>query len=116
MAIWKKEYESGWDRTKEALRRDWEQTKHDFGSKTAPELNQDVSNTVKQAAGKESIPDRMTPNFDEHIDAFKYGYGARQHYAGRAWDANLESEIARDYSGNFVNDRDYIRRSYLFQG
>ena len=28
---WSKEYDSAWDRVKAAFRRDWEQTKHDFG-------------------------------------------------------------------------------------
>ena len=54
---WYKQEKHGveWDRVKEAMRRDWEQTKHDFGAKN-PDLAQNVSDTVKQAAGKEAIP------------------------------------------------------------
>ena len=51
-------------KVKEALKRDWEQTKHDITRK-GPDLNQDVSDTVKQAAGKEPIPPPAIPNFDK---------------------------------------------------
>ena len=50
---WTKENDSAWDRTKAALKRDWDQTKHDFGGKE-PDTNQKVGDTVKQAAGKEA--------------------------------------------------------------
>ena len=36
---WNRDYDSGWDRVKEAFRRDWDQTKHDFGG-DEPDLNQ----------------------------------------------------------------------------
>ena len=45
---WDDNKTSSWDRTKDAMKRDWEQTKHDFGGK-APDLDQDVNDTVKQA-------------------------------------------------------------------
>jgi len=48
---WTDENDSGWNRVKAAFGNDWEQTKHDFGSKTSRDLNQDVDDTVKQAAG-----------------------------------------------------------------
>src|SRR5262245_35788154 len=62
---WTSEHSSAWDRTKEAIRRDWEQTKADF-SKNKKDLNQDVDDTLKQAAGKEPIPPRgeATPPSD----------------------------------------------------
>ncbi|WP_162143945.1 hypothetical protein WMF27_10850 [Sorangium sp. So ce281] len=39
---------------KEALRRDWEQTKADFTNNKGQELNQDVDDTVQQALGRGS--------------------------------------------------------------
>ena len=48
---------------KEALKRDWEQTKHDITRK-GPDLGQHVNDTVKQAAGAEPIPPRNVPNRD----------------------------------------------------
>ena len=41
---------------KEALKRDWEQTKSDMPGMEGRDLDQDVDDTVKQAAGKEPIP------------------------------------------------------------
>ena len=38
---------------KQALKNDWEQTKHDLGSDKAADLDQDAGDTLKQAAGKE---------------------------------------------------------------
>lgn len=53
---------STWDRLIEALRRDWEQTKHDFATERGSALNQSVSDTLKQALGVEPIPPRGRPN------------------------------------------------------
>src|ERR1051326_4004197 len=89
---WNAEHESAWDKVKEAFRRDWVQTKHDLGGKS-PDLNQQVSDTVKQAAGKEPIPPASQPNFEEYEPAFRFGYGARRHYGKQfpAWDDRLET-------------------------
>ena len=58
---WSEEHRSAWERVKAAFRRDWEQTKADFSSK-GRDLNQDVDDTVKQAAGKKAIPPRNVKN------------------------------------------------------
>lgn len=49
-------------KVKEALKRDWEQTKHDVSKKKGEELEQNVADTVKQATGKEAIPPEGVPN------------------------------------------------------
>ena len=54
---WNKEHESGWSRVKAAFKRDWDQTKHDFGG-AEPDTDQNIGDTVKQAAGKQPIPPR----------------------------------------------------------
>lgn len=47
---------------KEALKRDWEQTKSDLtGHKKGQDLDQNVGDTVKQATGKEPLPPRGEP-------------------------------------------------------
>lgn len=51
-------------KVKEALKRDWEQTKHDFNKKAGRELNQDVDDTVKQATGADPVPPRNIPSND----------------------------------------------------
>ena len=55
---WNDTHASAWERTKEALRRDWEQTKADFSS-GGTDLNQNVTDTVKQAAGSQPVPPAM---------------------------------------------------------
>ncbi len=42
------------DDAKEALQRDWEQTKSDIPGLDGTDLDQDVSDTVKQATGKDA--------------------------------------------------------------
>jgi hypothetical protein len=54
--------ESTGDRIKDALARDLEQTKADLPGLDGKELDQDATDTVKQAAGKESIPPGDQPN------------------------------------------------------
>lgn len=53
------------NKVKEALERDLEQTKADLtGDRKGQDLDQDVDNTVRQAAGKENIPPDGVPNRD----------------------------------------------------
>lgn len=103
---WWTSKESGtWDRMKDALRRDWEQTKNDFSSKSGRDLNQDVGDTVKQAAGKEPIPSPNTPNppdtwGDEAAVRHGYGAGISDTYrAHKTWDDDLELKLQRDWEG-----------------
>jgi hypothetical protein len=109
-----------WERAKEALRRDWEQTKHDFGSKTAPDLDQDVGDTVKQAFGKQPIDD----DFAAHEEPIGYGYAAYMQYGTQYpnWDEKLESTLKSEWeeghridkrSKKFEDVRDDIRRGYV---
>jgi len=49
---------------KEALERDWEQTKSDLPGLDGKDLDQDVDDTVKQATGNEPVPGESTPNRD----------------------------------------------------
>jgi hypothetical protein len=95
---WTQSHESGWERVKAAFRRDWDQTKHDFGGKE-PDTDQDVNNTIKQAAGKEAIPPRGNPTYEEAERAYRLGYGARSQYGERysSWNDELEDELKRDW-------------------
>ena len=98
---WNDSHTSAWERTKEALHRDWEQTKADVSDR-GKELNQDIGDTVKQAAGKQAIPPGDQPNAPDSWDrvepAVRYGYGARQQYSGREWDDDLERQLQKDWS------------------
>ncbi|MFO0631207.1 MAG: hypothetical protein U0325_37050 [Polyangiales bacterium] len=57
---WTDQHTSTWDRVKEALRRDWEQTRSDLSSSSAVDLNQNIGDTVKQAAGTQPLPPPST--------------------------------------------------------
>lgn len=107
---WSEKHGTAWERVKEALRRDWEQTKADVSSK-GQELDQDVGDTLKQAAGKEYIPPAGVPNppdvkeiakrndrdWIEVEDSYRYGVGAHEEYPNDKWDDNLESKLSREW-------------------
>jgi hypothetical protein len=105
------EHDNSWNRVKAAFQNDWEQTKHDFGSKNARDLNQDVPDTVKQAAG---APDA----FENHEQAFRFGYAAQSQYKKQypSWNTELDTQLRRDYGTDYDRDLDYIRRAYEYRG
>jgi hypothetical protein len=106
---WSQEHDSSWDRVKAAFKRDWDQTKHDFGGRP-PETNQNVGDTVKQASGKQPIPPRGQPTYEETEDAYRFGHGARSHYRQRysVWDDGLENQLKQDWTETY-KDRDWAR-------
>lgn len=112
----------GWERVKEAMRRDWEQTKHDFGGRQ-PDLDQDVQDTVKQAAGKQEIPPGNQPNMPDHLpqpsasvgwadaeEPLFYGYAARREFGAShpQWDDGLE----RSLKGEWEKAKDTSRKGW----
>ncbi|MFO1499355.1 MAG: hypothetical protein U1G07_13330 [Verrucomicrobiota bacterium] len=119
---WGTQYDSSWERVKAAFRRDWDQTKHDLGG-NEPDTDQNVKDTVKQAAGKEPIPPRGVPSFEQNEPAYKFGYGARQHYATQyqTWNDKLESQLrsdwetAREGKHDWDDYRSSIRRGWDYQ-
>jgi len=100
------EHVTAWDRIKEAVRRDWEQTKHDLHLPGGHELNQNASDTFKQAAGKENIPldDRPNPpkvigSWDDVELPIGYGYGAHRNFGAEhpRWDDSVDAALRRDW-------------------
>ena len=97
---------SAWERAKEALKRDWEQTKSDVHA-GGRDLNQGVGDTVKQMAGKEEIPPNSRPlgsdakpmTWDDVETPMMYGYGARQQYGQQhtAWNDRLETTLKGEW-------------------
>ena len=106
---WNQTHESGWDRVRAAFKRDWDQTKHDFGGKE-PDTDQNVDDTVKQAAGTQPIPPRGQPAYQEAEDAYRFGYGARTQYGNSyaKWDNKLETQLQTDWKDTY-SDREYKR-------
>lgn len=118
---WNKDNDSAWERVKAAFKRDWDQTKHDFGG-DEPDTNQDVDDTVKQAVGKQPIPPRRQPTFEDVEHAYRFGYGARSHYQKEypSWDEKLEARLRSDWESS-ENDWDWdtsrgaIRRGWDYK-
>jgi hypothetical protein len=115
---------SAWERIKEAMKRDWEQTKNDLhmGGK---DLDQDVTETIDQMTGKEPIP----PDHDDYSrdiqwndieEPMAYGYGARQQYGQQypSWDNGLERTLRNEWeqrgsaARTWDDVRGYVRRGY----
>jgi hypothetical protein len=98
---------NSWDRIKAAFANDWEQTKNDFGSKSARDLDQDVDDTLKQAAGSKDA-------FENREQAFRFGYAAQDQYRAEfpEWNDELETRLRKDYEGEYDADREYIRHAY----
>lgn len=115
-AWYTKDDDSAWERIKAAFRRDWQQTKHDFGG-DEPDLNQQVGDTVSQATGSKPIPPANTKT--QHVDetgnvytendepAYKYGYAAYRHFGNECdWCDDTESRLRSDWA----DDEDWARR------
>jgi hypothetical protein len=100
---------SAWDRVKKAFANDWEQTKADFGSDTARDMDQDVDDTVKQMAGSDNA-------FENREQAFRFGYAARRRFRDDhpTWSRDLEPLLQKDYEGDYEADRRYIRHAYEY--
>jgi len=114
---WTKDNDSAWERVKEAFKRDWDQTKHDFGGKQ-PDTAQNVNNTVKQASGTEPMPPRGTPAYEKIEPAYRFGYGAKSFYRQKhpKWDANLEAQLQRDWKASYPDAKWDEEVVYIRQG
>ena len=105
----KAEHTSGWERVKEAVRRDWQQTKHDLHM-GGHELNQKIDDTMKQASGKENIPSINNANppkvvgdlngdWERVEQPLEYGYAARQQFGSKynGWNEELETGLRTEW-------------------
>ena len=115
---WTPENDSAWERTKAAFKRDWDQTKHDFGG-NEPDTDQNVGDTVKQAAGKEPIPPRREPTYEDVEPAYRFGYGARSYYRNKypQWNNEVETRLKEDWTStnpdeDWNENREIIHRAY----
>jgi hypothetical protein len=124
---------SGWENVKEAIRRDWEQTKNDFKA-GGRDLDQDVDDTVKQAMGEDVIPPRAQPNapggttktdgklgWSEAEAPLRYGYGAKQQYGLEysEWNDTIEGTLRNEWETSqdanlrgWHDVKDAVRRGY----
>jgi hypothetical protein len=119
---WTAENDSSWSRVKEAMKRDWDQTKHDMGG-DKPDTNQKIGNTIRQAGGSEAIPPRNLPAEDQMEPAYRYGHGARSRYGKQfaAWD-EAEKQLQQEWEGlepahrqTWMQDRAAIRYGWEYE-
>jgi len=107
---WTETHSDVWHRVKEALKRDWEQTKADLSQNDeatpgylppphginggGTDLKQTALDTLHQALGSMPIPPPAMPNpkaFSDVAPAYRYGVGLGFEYgAERDWTAELE--------------------------
>ena len=117
---WSDTHDSAWDRMKEALKRDWEQTKNDLTG-GGRDLNQDAGDTFRQAQGKAPVPPSDVPNppdandlradakkaekaaknemrqWERSQDAVQYGFGAGLDRS-RDW-SSAETDLRNEWGG-----------------
>jgi hypothetical protein len=129
---WNELHGSAWDRIKEAIRRDWEQTKHDLHLSGGHELNQGIGDTLKQAADRQPIPadDRPNPpkvigSWDEAEVPVGYGYTARQHYGAEhpTWNEGIELRLRSEWERGqtkavyaWDHVKGWVRHGYEYDG
>jgi hypothetical protein len=101
---------SAWERVKKAFANDWEQTKADFGSDEARDMDQDVDDTVKQMVGTDDA-------FENREQAFRFGYTAQRRYRSEypTWNRQLDDQLRAEYDGDYESDRAYIRHAYGYR-
>ncbi len=119
--------DTAWEKIKAAFQRDWQQTKHDFGGK-APNLNQQVGDTVAQATGSKAIPpanvktphstDGKLEGYNEADEpAYRYGFAASRHY-GKSddWNDQTEANLRKEWGDEkeWEHRRDAIRRGWTY--
>jgi hypothetical protein len=121
---------SAWDRAREAMRRDWSQTKHDLHL-GGHEMNQSVDDTLRQAAGEQHLPTINQANppkvIGEWNDAevpYRYGYAARTQFGAEypTWGPELEVKLKLEWmtaqdriSHDWESARRFVRRGYEHQ-
>ncbi len=122
---WKDEpHGASWNRVKEALKRDWSQTKSDFNA-GGKDLKQNLPDTVKQATGAEPIPASGAPNpataasWNAAETGMRYGVGARQQYGLQypRWNDDLERRLGTEWDEDktgrpFSAVREDVRRGW----
>jgi hypothetical protein len=115
---WAPLHASSWDRVKEALHRDWEQTKAHFSATAGIELNQGLADTLKQAAGTDPIPSIARSNDEEPPaaswssaePAIRYGFAARMHFAKfQSWNDDVENLLRRDWESAWGSSWEHSR-------
>ena len=128
---WKQEeHGSAWDRVKDAMERDWTQTKHELGV-GGHQLNQTIADTAKQVAGTEPIPSPHQANppkvigeWSEAEVPYGYGHAARRQFGALhpQWTPELETQLGAEWTDSAHGAIEWhvakplVRRGYEHDG
>jgi hypothetical protein len=98
-SFWTDEQQTGWDRVKDALRRDWLQTKADLGLAGGADLGQTAKQTMKQATGQLPVhSDLDGGGWDVARQAIRLGYGAATYWHEEPeWTEYVEYQVQREW-------------------
>lgn len=121
------EDDTAWEKVKAAFRRDWQQSKRDFGG-NEPNLSQNTGITAARATGSKPISTAKTPAShpavnstsdynEDHEPAYRYGYAAsRQYGSSNDWDDQTESILRKDWDDEteWERHREAVRRGFLY--
>lgn len=121
------EDDSAWERVKDAFRRDWKQTKHDFGG-NEPDLGQSAGDTISQATGSQPIPSNSMPRpvvgdeyddvfDDEHETAYRYGFAAYRHLGSQSdWNQSTIDQLRQEWGddADWELNHDAVRKGWMF--
>jgi hypothetical protein len=105
---WTDAHSSSWEQVKEALRRDWTQTKHDMHV-GGHELNQNAIDTLQQTVAETAMPPSDVANrptviggWEDAETAIGFGYAARTYFGDRfpTWSSELELALKGDWKSD----------------
>jgi hypothetical protein len=110
--FWTPTQQTAWERVRDAVRRDWIQTKADLGLPGGHDLAQTAKDTVKQAFGDRIIPggEAAGVRWDIARQAMRLGHGAATYWRDERWTEALETRVKREWNGLLTGvDYDDVR-------
>lgn len=94
--FWSDDHASAWARIRDAIAKDWLQTRFDLGLKGGVDLGQDVGDTIGEAISA-AEPERRALSWEEAQPAVRLGHGASRHFAARSWDSPLQGLLRAEW-------------------
>ncbi len=100
-SFWTPRQQTAWERVRDALNRDWVQTKADLGLPGGHDLDQGVSDTLAQVVGQRRIPGGETAgvHWDIARQAMRLGHGAATFWTDEKWTEVIEARVCREWDG-----------------
>jgi len=99
-SFWTDEQQSRWDRVKDAMHRDWLQTRSDLSMSRGADLGQTAKKTVKQATGQRPPPTTAEGRVGWELArrAIRLGHGAATFWSMEGyWTGDLEARLRSEW-------------------